>query len=335
MARDNSLSPDEMARIRRSLQARFKISRESNITDVGFGLPVRNGKLDRASNQCLIFSVKEKKEVPTQEDIPIPRNLSVRVKRGDKFETLSFPTDVIVLPSFRRTGRLVTHRTAAPNDCTTGIVVAWNKPGQDRLALGILTVRHALEAGAGKLVSIRINPAENGPEFIGTIRWKSRSNSAIDAAVIEVNRADLVTAQILTAGQRLTSRAPRTLAKIVNDAGLNGRSKRTDTQPTFLFQAYWLTAPPEMRSDLGPLQDVVQVCSDAIQAFKQGSSGSAWIVDVPVSEGRDLAMQIGADEATLQIGAGQALETIIIAADAGLASNGQGVAGTLRMITSF
>ena len=333
----DSFTADEYRRMRRTLHRHFKVDDKSNITDVGFGLPIRDEQVDRGAGMVVTFFVCKKKANPSRKDFPVPRHVELRLKRGHHFETFTFPTDVIELPRFTQTGRLATHRRDHPNDLTAGVVVTWAKSGVDDPILGIVTVRHGLEAGRGRFVRFRVHPTldESDPEFVGTICWKSPTNSVIDAAVIEVERKDLERAQILKPNQPLTSHPPRSLDLIANDSGRNGRSKRTDLQPTFLVQLYLPKATRRIANGLGPVEHLVLVRSEVREAFRPTTSGSAWVVDLPRDDGRDIAIQLGADEATYQLGVGQALSAILDAVDAGLANVDEGLAGTLRMIATF
>lgn len=347
----------QLTRLQRNLRRRFRVGSDSNIVEIGFGMASKAGELMPSRGFCVCFYVLKKRQ-PRKNDIPIPKQVTVRLKSGSKFETYTLPTDVLDVPDLRPSGALLTVNSLFVDLATAGFVINWRlKSDAAKLVWGLVTVGHAFKAvtgiqgSLGDKVKVRsLSQPNSGIE--GTIIWISPSNTLIDAAVIRVkSKEDLVSAGIIDQTQRPESgRIPRSINQLIADqvspsnrTGSRGESHRNPAPFPFDVIQYFPTFG--LISQLGNLSSIVYVravepiisSTSHIGAvdldFSPGTSGSGWTIQNRMS---DAAIQVGTDEKTFRHGFGQAITAIFDRLKANFARDGVDVLdGSLRFVRVF
>ncbi len=210
---------EELSRMQRSLRQRYVKPAWSDVLDVGFGVAHKGGAVDPDREFTVCFFVKKK--VDRRGRPALPRDVTVRLKRGKAFQAITLPTDVVEVGGIVPTGARVDFREAgAPKFVTTGAIITWSQNDSDVDFWGIVTVGHDLpqqsDPGPSRVVTIRARPG--GVDCSGTLIWKAARHSLFDASIIQVRRNDLIAARALLADQVGDSLAPRTLNQLAVDA---------------------------------------------------------------------------------------------------------------------
>ena len=296
----DELTTDELRRIQHAVRSRFRISSRTNIVDVGFGTAIRAGKFEPSRGLCITFLVQAKK-APRKKSERIPQEVNVRVKRGRRFVSLSFRSDVVEVGRIVATGSRLDYRRKT---ATTGVIVAWKGPSSSKLTWGLLTVGHLLPRGRSlsklrRKVTIRTG---RGP-FFGTLIAKSDGNREIDAAIALVEREDLVANKLLRASQSARGIVVRKLTKLVSDQNKAGKTLRVGGTRPFTVHAYF----PTLRvTGIGSIAHIVSVLAAAAQTFEKGTSGSSWLI-----QNQAACIQIAGRTPDFRQGFGQSLASVL------------------------
>jgi hypothetical protein len=277
----DELSEDELERIQETLRTRFVRPRKPNVLDVGFGIAYKNGKPDKDRGISAVFFVKSKgKPGSTSKDLP--KHVKVRFLRDSHFHTIIFQTDVVESKPAKPSGAELDTGTEL---ATTGIVMAWRVRGESEDSWGLLTVGHAFPSNVEGVLppnsrpSITIRPAA-GSTLTGELLWKGPRSENYDAAVVAVTFQDLVDSGILSttdASKEIEARSP---LQLIQDEGghAEGFTIPEATQISLRVEQYLPRTAAIMIPMLGVLKRVIRVSSAVKDAFKEGRSGSAWVV---------------------------------------------------------
>jgi len=315
---------DELRRIQRTLQKRFRVSSKTNLIDIGFGTALEGGKLQPNRGLCISFFVREKKN-PRKKNDRIPRELEVRLKRGRRYLKLKFCTDVVAIGRIVATGKRLDYRTKF---VTTGAVVAWKGKSSSTLTWAVVTVGHAFPRLSGlsqlrRKVSIRTSRGK----ITGTLVAKSAKKSKIDSAIAIVKKEDLISKKIITTTQTTRKIVPRKVAKLMSDRNKAGRTLRVGGIRDFVVHAY---LPTLTVIDIGKVIHVVSVLSTRTNTFQKGTSGSNWLI-----QNQAACVQVAGWDPGFKQGFGQALDAVIKWASKELSDRNLIVSGSFRMIVAF
>jgi hypothetical protein len=300
------LSVEELIKIRSLLHERFGIGKRGNIIDVAFGLAEVNGRIDRSRPDAVCFYVRHKR-MPRAKVDRIPETIELRLKRGPRTVQVCLATDVIQIGTrqVRPTGeRIVRQRSNEP--ATTGGVVAWRLSGQAAWTWGVLTVGHVFKR-------VATVPEADPRVWIGTAaasrirgtliaRSKPLNRQHVDAALVVVERASLIQANLIPANVSTTGKRIRPVSVLKDDRGKSGFT--FPEQVTIKLKVVRFLPISEMVPALGTLNYVIEADA-AAGVFGRGRSGSSWAV-----ERQAACMQHGGLPSQFARGWGQALEYV-------------------------
>jgi hypothetical protein len=324
------LSVEELVKIRSLLHQRFGIGTRGNIIDVAFGLAEENGRIDRSRPDAVCFYVRHKR-MPRAKADRIPESIELRLKRGRGFVQVRLATDVIHIGTrqARPSGERIVHQQST-GPATTGGVVAWRLSGQAAWTWGVLTVGHVFKrvatvpetdprvwigSSAGRRISGTLIAGSNslnlprvGRPAAGRIRGTLISRSKplnrqnVDAALVMVERASLVQANLIPANVSTTGKRIRPVSVLKDDRGKLGFT--FPEQVTIKLKVVRFLPISEMVPALGTLNYVIEADA-AAGVFGRGRSGSSWAV-----ERQAACMQHGGLPGQYARGWGQALEFV-------------------------
>ena len=317
-------SVDELRRMQTSLRKRFRINNRENLVDVGFGTALKDGKLQPERGICVTFFVRKKKN-PRSKNDRLPSQVSVRLKRGKRFVTFDFHTDVVQVSDIVATGKRLDYRSKY---VTTGAIVAWKGVSSSRLSWGVVTVGHSFPPLGGlsqsrRKVSIRTRRGR----VPGTLVAKSNRNKKIDAAIALVEKEDLLSKRLLKDSQTSREIKPRKLEKLYADRTKVGQTLRIGGKRKFEVHAY---LPSLKVTGIGTVIHIVSVVSTRIKTFKKGTSGSSWLI-----QNQAACIQVAGRSPEYCQGFGQSLETVTQWAEKKLEAQKLMKAGSFRMVLTF
>lgn len=272
----DELTHCELSRIRETLVARFKVSARSNIRDVSFGIAERSGALDESRSNCVLFFVKTKKKRPSASS-RVPRKVQVRVRRGKQFVCVELDSDIVPFGGRAKlTGKRIFFRGRSRNSGTAGCVAIWKRVGTHRFRWGVLTVSHIMPSDHG-VPEQGTSVLLTGPLARQQGRLVALSlGTGLDAALVEVSRAQLVETGVISQTQSTRGLKIRDRDTLATDRGAKGFTRPISGALPITVQAF--TSEFTMLEDeIGVLTDVVQVSSKR-GAFVKGTSGSLWSV---------------------------------------------------------
>jgi hypothetical protein len=303
------LTPDERRRVRATLRKKFVTAARPQVIDVTLGAALKQaeGRSDPQRVWAACFHVRKKLARPSS-DARLPREVTVRVRRGGHFETLTLPTDVIDLSGLTATGTdLLMPRVSADPvasvPATGGLLFEWLVPSAVGPIpfQGLLTVGHSCDppeafGPSGGPVAIRT------PAGLKSGRLFARSMFRIDAALSTADRSNLVIPQL---------HPIRPLAAIEHDKDRPGRSLRADGAVPFV-----VSSPPQNQVLPDPWngsqQNLVRVESPVTDAFAPGTSGSVWVIDDPATGPQAAMIQLAAFDNGFRIGLGQVIDLTLL-----------------------
>jgi hypothetical protein len=341
----------EFSAMQRALRKRFDVARDPNLVDVGFGIALKDNRIDRKRGLVATFFVSTKRKrrrcrhpIPTQvtlrvRTIPVFQKSAAsrqpRVQHGRSYwQRAVLATDVVELPGLVPTGCRYSARHVGP--ATAGAVVIWQEQsnrGKQHFC-GILTVGHAFTREQRPLVLFR--GSSNGRDFNGRLYRKSRRASSVDAAIIQVHPDDLVDCGIIDADlvvhgiidpEMVFGPPIASLGELTRLQGSPGLLLR-DQSPVRLSVHSLL--PSMTIPTLGTLHNVVSAWSRGYRPFRPGTSGAVWEI-----EHEPAAMQVAGTPDGFQLGFGQALDSSLAWAEAKLNESVAFVAGSFRLVTAF
>lgn len=320
------LSPDEMLQMQRSLRRRFRIGKDKNLIDVGFGTATRRGNRDSKRGWSVCFFVKRKLEEVPDEKL-LPEEVVLTLRQQGKVREVVLPTDVVELGDFSPSGSKIEFRS---KKATTGTVVAWKVKGERLLTWGVMTVGHLLPVRlrAGRTHIGLIQGREY--EFGGVLLAKSTRESQLDMALFKVPRQDLIDNRMMTASEARSRKRARSLYKLARDSGKRGETLSRFGTRAIQVEYYF---PLKRVDDLGQLKDILIADSWANQTFRKGTSGTAWTV-----ASQSAAIQIAGEQSDFspfKRGMGQALTTGLAWAEKELDTRFDIAAGSFRLIAVF
>ncbi|OYP38146.1 hypothetical protein CGZ80_02630 [Rhodopirellula sp. MGV] len=305
------MTVDELDRIRQTLGLRYHMRRQAKVIAIGFGIAERGGKLDFDRRDCIIFYVRKKRERLRQQ-LCLPTEERIRVKRGRQFVEVRLPTDVVESPPklIVPTGRGIRH-LKRNESATAGAVVVWRTASRRQFHWGVLTAGHLFRHRTqvpeqDKFVRIK---ATRNREVQGRLIICSNDQDGVDAALILVHRQSLVTGELITAGQRTRGKTVRTLESLVNDQGNEGRTLSDHKRHPFLVTRYLPTF--DAVSTLGTIKHLLDVRSEKPGTFRQGTSGSLWVIARQASCQQCIGWQSQFANDNFVRGGGQAMATIL------------------------
>jgi hypothetical protein len=293
------LTADELRRIQNTLRARYDLGSRTNILDIGFGAALQRGKLRPDRGLCITFLVRAKRD-PSSKSDRIPPAVTVRVKRGRRFVPFSFGTDVVEVGQLAATGSRLEYRSKT---VTTGLIVAWHPEASGKLSWGVVTVGHIFPrlrtlSKRNRQVTIRTGRGH----FFGRLVAQSADNQSIDAAIALVDRQDLIAHRLLAKPASVSSMPPRRIEQLISDQHKIGETLRTAGARRFTVHAYF----PTLRvTDIGTLQHMISVISEAAQTFQKGTSGTSWLI-----QNQAACQQVAGRTPAFRQGFGQALVAV-------------------------
>jgi hypothetical protein len=324
------LTLDELTRIQRTARRHLAVSQDPNLIDVGFGVALQRDRVDRTRGLVAVVLVRRKLR-RVAADRAIPDRLRLRLRRAGRFVYVDLATDVVEVPEIVPSGLVFTAPGIGP--AMAGAVIAWQQPrGRGlRSAFGMLTVGHAFPSADPQLVLF--DAAPGGSEFNGRLYLKSRRPSAVDAAVVHVQREDLAANALIDANSQ--AHRPRDAANleglpvlapadIVQRVGTRGTSLRGGRRLPFVVHAI---LPTMTIPTLGHLRNVITAHAPGSDTFRPGSSGSVWEIET-----QPAALQLAATPPTFQLGFGQALTVDLDWARETLARETATAADGLRLV---
>lgn len=288
----NDLTPDEMRRIQQTIRRRYPADPCSNILAVGFGPADKNGESDPNRPFAACYYVKKKKAtVPKAQRIP--KELSVRVKRGKTFVTLTIRTDVVETPRFAPSSRFVTDTGVRIG--SAGMLVTWKRDGEAR-AWGIVTAGH-LFAGGQTTAALKADLLVGTTTIPVDVFQPSAADPLLDVALLEItpgmlNLAGLKPPTVPPPQAPFWSEEELTAAFGPNRTNaIPGVSLRPENDdPKFVTKRYFPKSD-DLIPTLGNLSNIVHVRGTSAvnpAPFIPGTSGSAWTI-----QGRAAAVQVG------------------------------------------
>lgn len=318
---------DELRRIQATLRRRFAIRRRADVLDVGFGPGYRAGRADAERPWCACFYVhRKRRRCPAHERLP--RRVRFRVKRGRRFEQFTVPTDVIELNGPCLSGCVLSHASGAP--AMTGLIVAWRERASSTLTWAVITVGHAFPRSVSfpEPMPRVVLRGQRGARVAGRLLARALSGG-VDAAVVEVQRYDLVRSGIITPQQNTRGLVIRSVDEISRDEGAFGTTHPGQEVWPFVVRAYLPTCLLFVQQ-IGPIDHVVHAHRAPTGAFRPGTSGSLWRV-----ASRSAAMQFGGLESRFEEGFAQALASVLPWASAAVTSLYDVIAGSFRIVATI
>ena len=318
---------EHYARAQRTLLRRFRALDPKNVLAVGFGPKVVAGETTAALSTRVFVRRKRAARTAKRSRIPASCTIRCRCPHAGVYRTWVVPTDVEearapqgtgVQVSFLSTGRPTNRRTNA----VSSLVVRWtdDRPGAgtgDLLAeteaagpalfsggtmrYGLLTVAHAIPAGAGGGVVIARKTVcgDQPTEIEGQVIYRGLRSGAPDAAIVETTFDRLWLSGFL----RSTTHDELPLVHSADwlawlDRGAEGYWHGDRVVGRWLFSAYF---PQLTISGLGSLQHVIRfrwgggernrvAAADRGGPFLPGTSGAALM-----QGGRVAALQVAAE----------------------------------------
>lgn len=333
----SDLTPDELDRAHATLRRRFVGGQYPNVTAVTLGTALRGGRIDPQRTWAVCFHVA-RKVTPTRKARRIPPTVTIRVRRGGGYAVLKdLPTDVIDMSGVRPTGvGLLTPKVAGPAEATGGLLLAWQVVGgvtQEPRA-GLVTVGHACSqpADLGPFRRWVFIPGDGGLTHFLLDRTAVEADG-VDASVVLLNGSS-------TAGQGGATFPLRSRDAVAGDFGQPGRSLRADASPAdpFPFVVTSPILPTFPIPSLGDQADVVRVQATGThpEPFREGTSGSVWVIDHPQDGSQAAMIQLAADLATFTTGYGQVIQDTSLAWAVGVITAQPGfVPGSLVVVGGF
>lgn len=295
----SSLTEKELARIERSASRWLDRLSIANAHCVMVGPKIRgNRTVAPVSIRVLVYG-----KIDDTSNLPkgaacIPSHLTVRLyrKRHRQYVLVTLPTDIV-----DATGICLTAGTIKRRKVSVGVLVCWKKSGDSAPSRwGLLSVSHAFKNQA--IRSTHTVTLPSGQRITGTLISRTSKTDKIDAAVLEVDVAD-VTA-IMSTTSVISKKTPRKWTQLKKDTGArkNGRSHREPNSIRFKCSGF--------REKRFPVEDrlfdyVLQV-DDSSNGFSRGTSGCIWVV-----AGQAAAIQFAGSGPAVETGFGQSLEKIL------------------------
>lgn len=318
----NALKPEELTlkelrRVHDAIRRSYPVAAaRSTIRAVGFGHALKGGRRDPKRRLAACFYVRQKRDEGDIKSVPVAQRVeetfTTRVKRDKHFYQVTIPTDVATVPRFAPARHSVT-RNGGTWLGSAGAVVAWRFTAQEPWQLGVLTAGHLFENGTSNLA---LQIGRDGGAMPVTVRFRAPPSSLLDAALIDVTRAELAALNV-----HVPANPPNTTFWSTDDLGpavtnahatgtaLDGISLRPHgDDPDFRTEDYFPESD-DLIPELGNLADIVWVKERVAgtanpAAFLGGTSGSAWEI-----QGLPAATQVGRDTDTETEGLGQCIDT--------------------------
>lgn len=307
------LSRREIRGIKARLRKRYARKIGTKLVAVGIGPAISGDQPDPERPLAAQFLV-EKKRKRAPRDQRVPAEVTVYIRRRGRRRRVVLPTDVIEVGGFMASGARL--RTTGAGTVTGGTVIRWGAPGDRHY--GIVTVGHAFQSDGER---VRIT-APNGAEFDGMVVALSSEGSAVDAAIVEVDRTDLASNGLVPA-PNAAPRVTRPVAALEADvqAGYRGHSLRPGGDVE-LLPIDFEEGPVEFPG-LPPVRDALLAMTvGAGSGFEPGTSGSVWTISPSMSSPLPAAMQFAGRRPEFSKGLGQASETVLLWAEIQVGSPG-------------
>lgn len=306
----DQLTRDEAHRLQRSISRGLTDAADDNILAVGFGAATKRGRHDPDRPFAACVYVARKKKSPGK-GTRVRGEVSVRLKRGDRFVRVTVPTDVVEAPRLAPSGRFVTRQGEWLG--SAGVVVAW-KRSVPEWRWGVVTVGHLFDGTSGSAASLRA-VLPNGAQLPCDRLFRSARTEHLDSALLEVEPADLVLHGVTAVTSPPTARpfwAQNALVSAIHAASesnqpLVGASLRSFADVAPFEVTHYFPESDQLIPELGNLFDfiLVRATEETDPApFIGGTSGSAFDI-----AGLGAAVQVGHDVDTSMIGAAQFLDT--------------------------
>ncbi|GEM_PF-3383555 len=294
------LTDTELARIQDTLERRLRQAGDTNVVAVGFGAKVKGGRIRRRGIMAARYLVR-RKSLPRQRIRRVTPQVSVRLRRGNRYINVVLDTDVEACVDASDSGAEVRARSRA----ATSFVMRWRMTTTSVWSWGVLSVSHAFHGSVARHPDI----VHNGRRAPATLITRTRRNSRLDAALIQVSLADLLNVRILRTGQPLRSITHRSRAQLMGDASSQraGKSHRVRGSGFTSFVRFKATDYlPVYRISGIRREAILRVVQSRRSAFAPGTSGSGFTIG-----GRLAALQLGTDDSRNRTGLGQSIDTLL------------------------
>lgn len=326
------LTEDELRRVHHTLSARFGVETRGNVLEIGFGIAEKRGELDASRADAFIFYVSRKRSPRAKRD-RIPKIHGVRIKRQRRFILLELPTDVVLFDSRQTplTGRQISHGASPRRFATAGAVVLWR--------VGFTGPFHWCVTTAGHHFWDRRGVPEHSPQVTvrcdleqrisGRLILRSLPADGVDIALVEVSRTDLIHCGLIPSSTPVHGQRLRSISDIRRDELRSGT-----THPESLVIRFEVTQffyEFKLVPELGILFDVLKVRSPVNNAFKQGRSGTLWIIDRQAACHQSIGWSTSDPRRTFVDGAGQSLHYALRWVQSQLAAQHQTIRGNVQI----
>ncbi len=266
------LSLQETERIERRLNRAGAASGDPNFVGVGFGVGIKLGAIDTERPRVVRYFVKRKLKRPSPA-FRIPAEITVRIKRKNRFVRVTLKTDVMEIGNVVPTGVHLHADGRENNVVTTGVLVTWRSLLGDR-CWGIVTVAHGFSASDR---GVKIRPIRRA-SFDGEVIAKTRRGTTFDAALVEIKASDVSKIPGASANSP-PQEAIRAMSfdqvRDACEADQAGRSYRLPGPKRLKAMTYFVS-PFDFGGKVGKKRHVIQVEADVHSAFQKGTSGSMW-----------------------------------------------------------